>query len=81
MRNYVGNFGLFFEFVLVAILIYIPQLNKGLGTRMIPFPHFAVPSLSFFVTILFYDELRKLWLRSGFKQDESGKIKLNGWIV
>ena len=66
MRNYVGNFGLFFEFVLVAILIYIPPLNKGLGTRMIPFPHFVVPSLSFFVTILFYDELRKLWLRSGF---------------
>ena len=81
MTNYVGNFALFFEFVLVAFLIYMPPLNLGLGTRMIPFPHFAVPSLSFFVTILFYDELRKLWLRNGFILDESGKIKLNGWIV
>ncbi len=66
MKNYLGNFGIFFEFVLVAFLIYIPHLNLGLGTRMVLFPHFAVPSLSFFVTILFYDELRKLWLRSGF---------------
>jgi hypothetical protein len=81
MKNYLGNFGLFFEFLLVAFLIYLPLLNIILGTRMIPFPHFAVPSLSFFVTVLFYDELRKLWLRSGIGQDDHGKTKLKGWIV
>jgi sodium/potassium-transporting ATPase subunit alpha len=80
MINTMGNFGLFFETALVAGLLYIPPLNVALGTRQIPFPHFAVPSFSFYIAIFFYDELRKLWLRSGMVR-EQGRLKLKGWIV
>merc|ERR1712086_485932 len=65
---------------LVSILLYVPFLNNGLGTRQIPFPHFAVPSFSFYVAIFFYDELRKIWLRNGMVR-EDGQLKLKGWIV
>ena len=81
MVNGMGNFGLFFETSLVAILLYTPFLNLALGTRQIPFQHFAVPSFSFYVCIFFYDELRKSWLRSGMVRDENGKLRLKGWIV
>ena len=80
MVNTMGNFGLFFETALVAILLYVPFLNIALGTRQIPFAHFAVPSFSFYIAIFFYDELRKIWLRSGMVR-EHGKLKLKGWIV
>ena len=80
MVNNFGNFGLFFETALVAVLCYVPPLNVALGTRMIAFPHFAVPSFSFFVAIFFYDELRKIWLRNGMVR-EDGRLKLKGWIV
>jgi sodium/potassium-transporting ATPase subunit alpha len=65
MVNRFGNFGLFSETALVAILCYVPFLNIALGTRMIAFPHFLVPSFSFFVVIFLYDEMRKIWLRQG----------------
>lgn len=80
MVNNFGNFGLFFETALVAILCYVPFLNIALGTRMIAFPHFAVPSFTFFVAIFFYDELRKVWLRNGMVR-EDGRLRLRGWIV
>jgi len=80
MINTFGNFGLFFETALVALLLYVPFLNVALGTRQIPFAHFAVPSFSFYCAIFFYDELRKLWLRSGMVR-EQGRLKLRGWIV
>jgi sodium/potassium-transporting ATPase subunit alpha len=80
MVNCFGNFGLAFETILVAILCYVPFLNVALTTRQIPFPHFAVPSFSFFVAIFFYDELRKIWLRNGMTR-EQGQLKLTGWIV
>jgi|DeetaT_2_FD_contig_101_55418_length_2641_multi_11_in_0_out_0_1 sodium/potassium-transporting ATPase subunit alpha len=80
MVNCFGNFGLCFETVLVAILCYVPFLNIALTTRQIPFPHFAVPSFSFYVVIFFYDELRKLWLRGGMVR-EGGRVRLRGWIA
>jgi sodium/potassium-transporting ATPase subunit alpha len=80
MINNFGNFGLFFETALVAILLYVPFLNVALGTRQIPFAHFAVPSFSFYVAIFFYDEMRKIWLRNGMVR-EAGRLKLKGWIV
>ena len=69
MINTMGNFGLFFETALVAILLYVPGLNLALGTRQIPPAHFAVPSFSFFTVIFFYDELRKIWLRGGMVRE------------
>jgi len=80
MVNTFGNFGLFFETALVAFILYVPPLNVALGTRMIAFPHFAVPSFTFFTAIFFYDELRKIWLRNGMKR-EDGRLRLKGWIV
>lgn len=80
MVNNFGNFGLFFETALGACLLYVPFLNHALGTRAIPFPHFAVPSFSFYCAIFFYDEMRKIWLRSGMQRID-GVLKLRGWIV
>merc|ERR1719387_2249591 len=68
MINTMGNFGLFFETALVAILLYVPFLNVALCTRQIAFAHFAVPSFSFYCAIFFYDELRKIWLRNGMQR-------------
>jgi len=80
MVNSFGNFGLFSETALVAILLYVPFLNYGLQTRQIPFAHFAIPSFSFYVAIFFYDEMRKIWLRGGMER-VAGKLKLTGWVV
>lgn len=82
MINNNANFALFFETALVAILSYVPFLNTVLGTRMIAFPHFAVPSLSFFMVIIFYDESRKVFLRLGMVFSRAtGRIKFDGWVV
>lgn len=79
-----GNmiFGLFFETILVAILSYVPFLNLVLGTRAVALPHFGVPSFSFFVVIMSYDELRKIYVRNGMKRERgSNRVKLDGWVV
>ena len=82
MINNNANFALFFETALVAILCYVPFLNTVLGTRMIAFPHFAVPSVAFFMVIIFYDETRKVFLRLGMVYSRStGRIKFDGWVV
>jgi len=82
MINNNANFALFFETALVAILCYVPFLNTVLGTRMIAFPHFAVPSFSFFMVIMFYDEVRKTFLRQGMSYSRvTGRIKFDGWVV
>jgi len=81
MINGRANFGLFFETALVAILCYVPILNAPLGTRQIAFPHFAVPSFSFFCVIMAYDELRKIFLRNGIKKSHRGRAKYAGWVV
>ena len=80
MINSLGNYGLFSEFALVGLLSYLPFLNDALGTRRIPFHHFAVPSMSFYIAIFFYDEMRKLMIRRGMVR-EDGKLRLKGWIV
>jgi len=81
MINNRSNFALFFETALVAILCYAPFINEPLGTRMIPFPHFAVPSFSFFTIIIFYDESRKVLVRWGQKVSHDGRMKMDGWVA
>jgi hypothetical protein len=82
MINNNANFALFFETALVAILCYVPFLNTVLGTRMIAFPHFGIPAMSFFMIIIFYDETRKVFLRQGMVFSRStGRIKFDGWVV
>lgn len=78
MKNWVLDFGLVFETVLVAILCYFAFINLYLGTRMIAPQHFAVPSFPFFTVIFFYDEARKMLLRSGIEK-ETGRFR--GWVI
>jgi len=82
MKNCNMNFALFFETALVAFLSYVPLCNLLLGTRLIAFPHFCVPSFSCFAVILFYDECRKVFLRRGMVFSRTtGRIKFDGWVV
>merc|ERR1719183_228515 len=81
MINMHSNFGLFFETSLVALLCYVPWWNQALGTRQIAFPHFAVPSFSFFSVIMAYDELRKIFLRNGMTKSKRGRTKFVGWVA
>lgn len=82
MINGNANFALCFETILVVILCYVPFLNTVLGTRMIAFPHFAVPSMGFFMIIMFYDETRKVFLRRGMETSSTThRIKFKGWIT
>ena len=82
MLNNRSNFALFFETSLVAALCYFPFINEPLGTRMIAFPHFAIPSMSFFAVILFYDESRKVLVRWGQSISSVDKrMKIDGWVA
>jgi len=81
MVNMHANAGLVFETVLVGFLAYLPFLNEPLGTRQIAFPHFAVPSFSFFAVIMAYDELRKIYLRGGMTKSRRGRTVLHGWVA
>lgn len=86
MQNRFGNFGLFFETALVAALAYVEPFNIGLGTRHIASPHFAIPSFSFFVVIMMYDEMRKNLLRAGIDRQIDPvtgleRVKVTGWIA
>lgn len=73
MINGMGNFGLFFEFALVALLLYIPPFNLALGTRPIAPEHFAVPTFSFYISIFFYDEIRKIFIRRGMLEKDKDR--------
>jgi len=81
MINNFANFGLLFETGLVAILCYVEALNIGLGTRPVAPAHFAVPSFSFFAMIMFYDELRKVFLRNGQGDVTKGEFLYRGWVI
>merc|ERR1719491_494584 len=82
MLNNNSNFALFFETALVALLSYFWVLNLVLGTRMIAFPHFAIPSMSCFAIIMFYDECRKIFVRRGMVFSKTtGRIKFDGWVT
>lgn len=86
MYNHFGNFGIFSETALVALLSYLPWLNIPFGTRHVASPHFAVPSFSFFALILFYDEMRKNFIRGGTESvtDKETNLtikKYTGWFA
>ncbi len=62
MKNYMLNFGLFFETALAAFLSYTPGMDKGL--RMYPLKiNWWIPAIPFSVLIFIYDEVRKFILR------------------
>jgi len=81
MVNRQANIALFFETALVALMCYIPWLNIIFTTRQNAFPHFAVPSFSFYCVIMAYDELRKIYVRRGIKKNKRNRAKYTGWIA
>ena len=63
MNNWTLNFALIFETVLAIFLSYTPGMAKAL--RMYPLRwSWWLPALPFSALIIFYDELRKLFIRS-----------------
>ncbi len=63
MQNMVFNYGLIQETVLIVMLVYIPGLQTAFGTENIEGEDWAI-AIPFAVFLLFYDEMRKLWMRS-----------------
>merc|ERR1739844_501078 len=62
LRNYMLNFGSFFETALAAFLSYTPGMDKGL--RMYPLKiNWWIPAIPFSILIFVYDETRKWLLR------------------
>jgi hypothetical protein len=73
--------GLLFETSLAIIVAYITAINRALGTRPIACPHFAIPAMSYFVIIFFFDEARKVFLRNGIDKSVKGRIRFKGWVA
>jgi hypothetical protein len=48
---------------------------------MIASSHFCIPAMAFFSIMLFYDEVRKVYLREGIDKSVKGKIKYFGWMA
>mmetsp|Transcript_503 Transcript_503/g.1740 ORF Transcript_503/g.1740 Transcript_503/m.1740 type:complete len:1169 (+) Transcript_503:286-3792(+) len=63
MRNSFMNFGLAFETVLGALLIYTPPLNTVFGTRPLHILHWF-PGVPWSILIFVYDETRKSLMRA-----------------
>merc|ERR1711865_1341431 len=69
MQNGFMNFGLCFETILGACLLYVPFLNQVFGTRPLAPLHWF-PGVPWSILIFLYDETRKMLMR----QDP------NGWL-
>jgi len=70
MKNMVFNYGLVQETVLIVMLVYIPGLQTAFGTENIEGEDWAI-AIPFACFILFYDEMRKYFMR----QDPDGDFK------
>lgn len=81
MNNSQANYSLIFETALVALISYVEQIEIGLGTRAVACAHFAIPSMSWFLIIFFYDEVRKIYVRNGIDKSEKGVIRYTGWLA
>lgn len=81
MVNHHLTFSLVVEMVVGALLAYVPFLNIAFNTRAIPPAYFAVPALANFLKVLFYDEMRKIFVRRGTILTSTGRIQYKGWIA
>jgi hypothetical protein len=80
LGNWYANYSLLFEAGVAIILTYVKGFNIGFLTRPLAFPHFAIPAMSYYVIIMLYDEIRKIFLRRGIVRPK-GKILFPGWIA
>jgi len=82
MGNWEMNFGLFFETALVSAIIYVPFLNVAFETRPLACPHMFIPAFSFTCLIVFFDEIRKVFLRLGIDRNKrTDMLEMNGWVA
>jgi len=81
MVNHGANLSLIFIGVLQVLITYVPFLNYVFGTRKLAFPHFALPAFTWLVTVFLYDELRKIFVRTGIIVNADGHTKLKGWVA
>jgi len=83
LSNQYANFGFFFESALVVCISYLPFLNIGLQTRPLALPHLGVPAWPWTVFLFLYDEMRRIFVRSGMTKEEGkgGQIKFTGWVA
>ena len=61
-RNWMLNFGLFFETALAAFIQYTPGLNTALRLRPLNAPWWFI-GIPFSLLIFIYDEIRRFLLR------------------
>lgn len=47
------------------IIMYVEPIQFAINTRAIAVPHFFLPAVTFALTILIWDEFRKLYVRKG----------------
>lgn len=81
VTNWVQNYGMIFTTCFGALLVYVPPIAEGVGARAVASPHFIVPGMAYFTIILFYDEVRKSFVRMGIDKSVRGKVKLQGWFA
>jgi len=83
MLNPAMNFGLILETMLAAILCYTPGVTTALGTRPIKLLHWW-PGCLYCILIFWYDETRKLWMRSTTtitEDEQTGQVTRDaGWM-
>jgi len=80
-KNQVANFALISEIALIILISYIPPLETALGTRGVASPHFMVPTFSYYLLYFMWDEVRRIFIRSGVDNSEQGRVKYTGWIA
>jgi hypothetical protein len=69
------------EVSLIVLISYIRPLEIGLGTRAVASPHFMVTTFSYYLMYFFWDEVRKIWVRSGTDTSVPGTVKYTGWVA
>jgi len=65
LANYWANLAFIFEWALGMIIMYVEPIQFAINTRSISVPHFFLPAVTFALTILIWDEFRKLYVRKG----------------
>jgi hypothetical protein len=63
MVNDVQFQGIIFELGIAMIICYAKPFEVGLGGRRLACPHFGVPTMSYFMIMVIYDEARKVLVR------------------
>ena len=72
---------MFTEIGLIVIISYVRPFEIGLGTRAVACPHFMVPSFSYYLIYFLWDEVRRVFVRSGIDRSIPGTVKYTNWVA